>query len=484
MSVTNRLPEHVFIIGAGIAGLSCAEALQAHGVANEIFEKRAVVGGRVNTKSHSDWRCDDGAQYFTAKDPAFLRATTKWLQQGIIALWEPRLSVIEGDPVSIRAKPSANNKRYVGVPSMGALPHCLAAGHKLHLNSTIDQLRRTQLGWQAHSKERGWSENHAQALVLALPPAQSLMLLQDTPGSISSKLATFSMRPTWALMLRMPDNFDPGFDAAFVNVGPLRWLAKDSSKPGRAPNNIWLAHASGQWSELNIERSVDEVGKILNAEFESLTGGAALEAALHLWRNADTENAADNGCFWDAGMSLGVCGDWLAQGRVEGAWKSGYELANKMCFISTTESLDVEFSEVEFATQAYCDALELRESVLRKPLGRSLDIDDLEGEDKQFHFAYFNKRGEVVATISAKDLGEKVIKLRQMAVHEAFRGKGIGAMLLQKVETVFKAKGFKFSQLHARKKAQGFYQKNGYQRVGDVFQEVGVAHLKMTKKIS
>ncbi len=438
----------------------------------------------IRDRTFSDWKVDDGAQYFTAQDPTFQAQTTRWLQQGVIGLWQPRLCVIEGDPVCLRVKAPTLHKRYVGVPSMAALPAFLATEHAVQLNSSIDQLRRSQLGWQVHSLANGWSENHAQALVLALPPAQSLALLQNTPSTLTSKLATFSMRPAWALMLRMPQEFDPGFDAAFVNVGPLRWIAKDSSKPGREPQNIWLVHASAKWSELNIERSVSEIGELLSEEFKTLTGGEPLEAALHLWRYADTEAPADNGCFWDEGLALGVCGDWLGEGKVEGAWKSGKQLADKICRLVASAPLHIEFAEIEFASPAYEDALALRQAVLREPLGRMLDRDDLDGEDKQIHFACFDKRGKVVACISAKVLGEKTCKLRQMAVHEAYRGRGVGAMLLRRVEAAFKAKGFEWSELHARESAQVFYKKSAYEQVGNLFEEVGIAHLKMIKRLS
>jgi predicted NAD/FAD-dependent oxidoreductase len=40
--------------------------------------------------------------------------------------------------------------------------------------------------------------------------------------------------------------------------------------------------------------------------------------SAHRWRYADTEPALDKGCVWDAGR-IGLCGDWLNGGKVEGA---------------------------------------------------------------------------------------------------------------------------------------------------------------------
>lgn len=330
MRLADKRPDSVVIIGAGIAGLACAKMLNKHSIANQLFEKSFNAGGRMSTRINAQWHCDHGAQYFTAQDLGFISETARWQHAGVIDLWQPRLRVFEGDPVVQKDASATVTKRFVGVPSMRALGNHLAKNITVHFGSTIDELRRSQFGWQVHSKEHGWSEARADAVVLAMPAPQSLALLAATESALSAKVARFTMRPTWALMLRLPQDFDPGFDAAFVNTGALRWMAKDSSKPGRAPSNTWLLHANTQWSEDNIERPLQEVSDILQAEFKALTGGVPVEGSLHLWRYAEAASPSDNMCFWDADIAIGVCGDWLADGKVEGAWKSGSALAREI----------------------------------------------------------------------------------------------------------------------------------------------------------
>ena len=383
-----------------------------------------------------------------------------------------------------RDSPTSPTERFVGVPSMQSLASYLAKDQELHLGESIDELRRSQMGWQVHSKEQGWRDTMADALVLALPAPQCLPLLQNTPSSINAKLATFAMRPTWAMMLRLDEAFDPGFDAAFINSGPLRWIAKDSSKPGRSRENVWLLHATTQWSEANVEQTEAQVIAALQEQFTILTGAKPLAASAHLWLYADTEAPAQDMCYWSSDLTLGVCGDWLAQGKVEGAWISGLSMAKKMINKSKTNPLDIEFYEVEFATTMYRDALALRQLVLRSPLGRSLDDSDLAGESEQLHYVYFDKRGDVVATLSVKKIEEKVYKLRQMAVREDYRGRGVGGMLVQKVERILRSKGCQKITLHARESAIGFYEKYAYKVCGDLFPEVGIAHVKMAKNLN
>lgn len=79
------------IIGAGIAGLSCAEMLQAAGHAVRVFDKGRGAGGRMATRRvptpSGDVTFDHGAQYFTTRNPAFAAAVTDWQASGVVAPW-------------------------------------------------------------------------------------------------------------------------------------------------------------------------------------------------------------------------------------------------------------------------------------------------------------------------------------------------------------------------------------------------------------
>ena len=50
----------------------------------------------------------------------------------------------------------------------------------------------------------------------------------------------------------------------------------------------------------------------------------------HRWRYADCENVMTRGSAWDNKARIGLCGDWLNGGKVQGAWLSGYQLAHKI----------------------------------------------------------------------------------------------------------------------------------------------------------
>ena len=131
-------------------------------------------------------------------------------------------------------------------------------------------------------------------------------------------------------MLRFTAPVDWSFDAAFVNEGPLRWIARDGSKPGRGGSETWLLHATAQWSEARLEQAADSVAAELLAAFARLGGPAPQAFTAHRWRYADTEPALAVGCEWDSEFGLGLCGDWLNGGKVENAWHSGRQLARRV----------------------------------------------------------------------------------------------------------------------------------------------------------
>jgi len=317
----------IAVMGAGIAGLSCATRLKQSGCVPTVFEKSRGLGGRMNTRRSEGWQCDLGAQYFTARDPGFRAEVARWEAHGAAGRWQATPAILGGSGVR---GGGAEPERFVGVPRMSAPARLLADGLEVRCATTVQQFRREAEGWQLETKEHGWLPEHYHALVLALPAPQAATLLAAAAPDQAALAAAHRMRPCWALALRYDKPLDLGFDAAFVNEGPLRWIARDSSKPGRPPAESWLLHASPVWSEQYLEASPDTVTADLLAAFATLDGQTPADLTVHRWRYADSEVFDSRGHSWDAVMQLGLCGDWLNHGKVEGAWLSGHGLAAAM----------------------------------------------------------------------------------------------------------------------------------------------------------
>lgn len=136
--------------------------------------------------------------------------------------------------------------------------------------------------------------------------------------------------------------------------------------------------------------------------------------------------------------------------------------------------------EINPDTQEYIKELELRDEVLRKPLGRSLYSEDLAGEGHDFHIGAFVDN-KLVGVMILTELSGTEVKMRQVAVDSEWRSKRIGNEMVNYAEVHSKGKGYRRMVLNARKTAVAFYTKLGYETVGDEFLEVGIPHYKMQK---
>lgn len=341
--ITSAQALPIAIIGAGLAGLSSAQALVKAGHQVHVFDKSRGPSGRMSTRRAEDpagpWQCDHGAQYFTARNAAFRAEVARWQQAGVAALWDARLASFGGSSWST---PETPLERFVGTPRMTSPAAWLVQGlqqagerAQTQWQTTVQRLERQADGWALTSAEHGLHAQRYSAALLAVPAPQAVPLLQPVAAAGAAVAASARMRGSWAVMVRCPAPVPLPWDAAFINDGPLRWVARDSSKSGRTVppgTETWLLHASPEWSEAHIEDSADTVTATLLAAFAALGGPAThlVQATAHRWRYADTEPALTQGHWWDATMRVGMCGDWLNGGKVEGAWLSGQSLAHQL----------------------------------------------------------------------------------------------------------------------------------------------------------
>jgi len=314
----------IAIIGAGLAGLSCAQVLINRGLHVQLFEKSRGVGGRMSTRSYESWACDHGAQYFTATDPAFQRQVETWQTAGAAALWHAQVTSFEAEGWQA-IKPSIG--RYVGTPSMTAPAKFLAKDLSIHFSSTIDQLVREEQTWKLHTKEHGLIDARFDDIVLAIPSKQAEPLVQPFSLDLYERCRDAVMAPCWSLMVYAHKRLPLDFDAAFINQGTFSWIARSSSKPMRQSEESWIAHATTEWSRAHENFSKDAAAPLLTTAFETLTGIRPETYQTHLWRFARLGHATHHGHVFDHTLQLGLCGDWTSTEKVEGAWLSGRAVA-------------------------------------------------------------------------------------------------------------------------------------------------------------
>jgi renalase len=322
----------IAVIGAGISGLACATKLQNAGLDVTVFEKSRGVSGRMSTRVNEGWQCDHGAQYFTASNAQFAAEVQRWHAAGVAKLWQPRLQMFDGTKFTEK---TSLKDRYMGVPRQTSPAKFLAQNLNLLASTTINKVELINNQWQLSSKEQGAFNHVFDALILAIPAPQAKVILEASAPKLAQVAASVAMQGCWTLMCCFESKLELPFNGLFVQNSLLSWVARDSAKPGRildstAYSEIWVLHASSKWSEIHIDENANIVAEKMITEFIKLGGSMPQGYATHLWRYAECANYSTLGCAWDNEMQVGLCGDWLNGGKVQGAWLSGQLLAEQL----------------------------------------------------------------------------------------------------------------------------------------------------------
>jgi hypothetical protein len=301
------------IVGAGMAGLACADALVMQGHSVTLFDKARGPGGRMSTRRLAtpigEASFDHGAQYFTARDPAFQAVVADWAARDVAQPW-----------------PVAGYDAWVGVPAMNAVVRDMAARHDAHFGVMVQGIARAGRGWRVIGNDL--PAGIFDAVIVAVPAEQAAALLGPVDLAMARCALMARSQPCWTAMYA----FAAPLTTALTIVrdgGPIGWAARNSAKPGRGAVEAWVVQGHGAWSAQHLEDDPVVVMRLLLAALAEALGydlPPPIESAAHRWRYAMSAGFGD-GALWNAQLGIGACGDWLLGPRVESAWLSGTALA-------------------------------------------------------------------------------------------------------------------------------------------------------------
>jgi predicted NAD/FAD-dependent oxidoreductase len=303
----------ICIIGGGMAGLSAATVLAASGQRIIVLDKGRGPGGRMAARrvelAGAQVSFDHGAQYFTARDPAFQGQVAAWEAAGVAARW-----------------PAAGDDAWVGTPGMNAPIRALAAGLDVRWGLRAERLQREGTHWHVVAGEQSFT---AATVLVSVPAEQAAVLLAEPAPELAALAASVTSAPCWAVMatfaepLGLPDTFRS-------DTAPISWAARNSAKPGRGGGEAWVIHASPERSRALIDLPKDEAAAALLADFFAATGtapAAPTHLDAHRWLYALPKALGGEGARFDPDLRIGIAGDYCHSPRVEGAWVSGRRLA-------------------------------------------------------------------------------------------------------------------------------------------------------------
>lgn len=98
------------------------------------------------------------------------------------------------------------------------------------------------------------------------------------------------------------------------------------------------------------------------------------------------------------------------------------------------------------------------------------------------HFAALDDEGRAIGSARLVCHGEAG-KVGRMAVLREWRGQGVGQALLEATLEEARRLGLKWVYLHAQTHAEGFYSRFGFQPEGELFQEAGIEHVRMSRRL-
>ncbi|MEJ2059044.1 MAG: FAD-dependent oxidoreductase [Gammaproteobacteria bacterium] len=323
-------PEKIAIIGAGMAGLTCATSLTLSVPDVHVFEQALHPGGRMGVIRERGFEFDAGTQYFTAQDERFAMAVDGWLDEGVVQPWSAW--VVELERGNFLARPP--EARYVAVPHMGGLSQHLAElCTRVEYGTPVERLEKQASGWRLYDRF-GTDLGCFDLVVTAVPPAEAMRLLGEAAPDLGLMLTGQAMSACWTLLVGSDDGLPLMFDAAFIGNSPLRWAARNNSKPGRAPREAWVLQATPEWSEAHLDDTPDDVAGALWHAFEEAAGGLPgvrpQVRRAELWREAQPIAGLEQPFLFDAQNGVAACGDWCLGPRVEAAFLSGLALADRI----------------------------------------------------------------------------------------------------------------------------------------------------------
>ncbi len=328
MTTTSSRPS-IAIIGAGIAGLTCATALK--GFADiQVFEKAVFVGGRISRYQFGEYRFNHGEQYFTISNPLFLNIVEAWQSTGLVRPWDGWIVELDhGQVINL----NDSTQRYTGYPHMQAITDTLAHETNVRLSTCISEVEKQDNGQWRLFDDRGAYLGLYDIVIIATAAHQVSTFASSVP-SIRELAEQIDMTVCWSAMFAFDQPLGLPFDAAFVLNSPLSWISRfQEIEQTHRLQDCWVIHSSPEWSQKYV---ASFRGRVLHSMLDAFFQACDIPALkptssnVHCWKHALPINTINQDCLFDEEMAMGACGDWCTSPRIEGAVLSGFSMADRV----------------------------------------------------------------------------------------------------------------------------------------------------------
>lgn len=348
----------VAIIGAGVAGITCAQQLHQAGYSLALVEKSRGLGGRLAKRrlpaaSAGPTHADHGVCYLKPEDAKFAQLIERLCGLGLMQVWTDQIHGL--GPAGEVIAPRSRSPRYAAPQGITVLAKALAQGLTIH-----NSQRAVGLAVQGTGQEQIWEITtdqglmlRARALVLAVPTPQAIALIDSLPKFDPATLARLH-RVEFSQGIAAIAVYDPEHQAKAAQLPwrgincqghpSLAWIGLESSKQLNPQQPVVVVHSNPAFGQAQFE--ADDRGAVgqtlldFAAEVAEAPWLAEPEKLqVHRWGYAFPQTPLPERCLQAQGSPpLWFVGDWcggdsggsLLRNRVESAFLSGLAAADQL----------------------------------------------------------------------------------------------------------------------------------------------------------
>jgi predicted NAD/FAD-dependent oxidoreductase len=328
----------IAIIGAGIAGLTCAQHLQQAGYRVVVVEKSRGLGGRLATRRLQGTHADHGVCYVKAKDVRFRDFLDRLIDRKVVRVWTEIIHELT-ETNQIRS-PQDRSPRYVSPTGISTIAKSLATTLTIRLNHRVERLQALEHGWQLQFGDE-LDPIAAKALIIAIPAPQAVTLIEslDEPDlNFLNQIKAVKFTPCISAIAVYPNRVQAKIAElkwqAIVSPhhDDLGWIGIDSTKQLEPVQPVLVIQSNAKFATHHLETtSLQTVGEhLLNRAAEIVAPWVSSPEAfqVHRWRYAFARNPLPQAFISATTNNLLLCtGDWCGGDRVESAFLAGIATA-------------------------------------------------------------------------------------------------------------------------------------------------------------
>jgi renalase len=328
----------IAVIGAGIAGLTCARRLQQAGKRVVLIDKSRGLGGRLATRRLAGTHADHGVCYLQPKGDLFRQWIEELVDVGILRVWSEGIHRLSAEGV---LQPPTKFAPCYAAP-MGATSISKYLGGDLEIigDKLITAISPLDNAWRLSSSDPQWSLT-AEQVVVATPPAQALAIVGETidPHCFQQISSVNFTRSIVAIAVYPATEQNAAAALPWQGIQSIdhpivAWIGLDSSKQIEPKQPVLVVQSSVAFAEAHFDApDLAVIGQKLLDVVAPLTPGLNAPALVqvHRWGYAFARNPLpDRFLMAQTRSPLYFCGDWCGGNRAESAYLSGVALANQI----------------------------------------------------------------------------------------------------------------------------------------------------------